>query len=351
MILIRTILVLLFFVPLVHAEDVYPNVHGFLVNKDDDWYKKCIQVRDEHPPSGDFPSEQETKSLADCSASDIYYDTIQMPGATSNDWLRVRNCAFRQSDNAVLMMLYANGLGVSRNIDLAMNYSCKIGIEIGSSPVDLADRLRHLAKIQKDGIGTFDLCDDIESKGLATHCAEMRDSGPEKERKLRISRLTNEWNASQRASFNKLWWALSEYARRHGFEEIDQSGRDGPSAVWEHQDQATVIDPFLSSMKAFEEGNLPRYSDEEFEHLDRELNQLYKRIMEANLGKGSYLGDTLISKDGIKHTQRAWLKYRNSLVDFGKVKYPKVSEASWKAFCTKQRNEQLLKLLSLTAQK
>ncbi len=283
---------------------------------------------------------------------DLYYNVLEKAAATNEDWLKVRNCAFKQNDNAVLMMLYANGFGVLKNFDIAMNYSCKIGISIGSQPSDLSSRLNHLAMLKKGRIERFDICSDIESKGMATFCSEMSDSRRDKGRNIRIANITMKWESSQKASFAKLREVLNEFAKRHGYEEINQYGRDGPSRVWEYQDQATVIEPFLTDIEEFEKGNLPQLSGKEFVELDNKLNQIYRQIMSVKTeGPDSPLGDTTISKEGIKHTQRAWLKYRDALVVFGSVKYPSVNPAAWKAFLTERRIEQLSELLIFAEQK
>ena len=89
-------------------------------------------------PSGDSASESDRAALRGCDAEALYYGL-----GVSPDFVRARQCALeaRQTpglpqpmDSGILMMLYANGLGVPTNYDLALRFAC----EWAEPPVDLA---------------------------------------------------------------------------------------------------------------------------------------------------------------------------------------------------------------------
>jgi len=52
-----------------------------------------------------------------------------------------------------------------------------------------------------------------------------------------------------------------------------------------------------------------------------------------------------IDKAGIQAAQRAWLRYRDAWVEFGKVRYPAVPAHAWRAWFTRQRIDMLKELL------
>lgn len=110
-------------------------------------------------PAGDEPTPEQAKSLEGCDSERLYY------GKHTPDNLRqARHCAFIEREGydlptvsgpAVLMMLYANGLGVERNIELAQLFNC----EIGGSVEEIQARRRQLeafAKAEKPR--EFDVC-------------------------------------------------------------------------------------------------------------------------------------------------------------------------------------------------
>jgi uncharacterized protein YecT (DUF1311 family) len=53
----------------------------------------------------------------------------------------------------------------------------------------------------------------------------------------------------------------------------------------------------------------------------------------------NYLGTLM--PEGLRSTQRAWLKYRDAWAVFGAARYPQRTAAEWKAWATRQRITQL----------
>jgi uncharacterized protein YecT (DUF1311 family) len=76
--------------------------------------------------------------------------------------------------------------------------------------------------------------------------------------------------------------------------------------------------------------------------LDKELNETY-RLLKASADP-KFREGTVTWVD-IREAQRAWLDYRDAWIKFGKVRYPAISEPSWKAFFTEQRLKMLKELL------
>ena len=133
----------------------------------------CASVADSAPPVSDLPTPGQAADLKGCDAEALYYG-IGRPA----DPARARLCAFVQrqakadignlSDafqgDAMLMVIYANGVGARRDLRLATRFAC--GID--SAPAEFDGRVADLTSRRKSrsaGQG-FSFCDDITS-GLA----------------------------------------------------------------------------------------------------------------------------------------------------------------------------------------
>src|SRR5260370_35756380 len=115
-------------------------------------------------PSLDQPTPQQAKALAKCSSMNLYYGL----GAPA-DPVRARLCAYtelgekRANDDYflgadTLMMVYANGRGVARNLDLALRFACE-----GNTMPDSGSRVQHLVELKPKNSKEpdFDVCEDL----------------------------------------------------------------------------------------------------------------------------------------------------------------------------------------------
>lgn len=324
----------------------YPNTESFgtSVDKNADWYRQCVQVKDVTPPTSDIPAKKITDSLAKCDAEDLYYSAIGETHPNSAEWGRVRACAFATKDNAVLMMLYANGLGVKKNMDLSLKYACRVD----SAPAEMEGRVAHLQDIKQAGSGKskklFDLCDDITSGYMMGYCAHLGEQQEQKARARWLRDFAGRLTPAQRSEFKKLQDLEAGFAKAHGEDETDLSGTARGMMVIEAE--ASVNDRFLKDLGRFEKGELPRYTNTRFKALDRQLNQAYQRVMHAKSeGKEGTLEYSTVTKKDVRNTQRLWLKYRDAWVAFGHVRYPAVPAYSWEALLTQRRTKQLKDLV------
>jgi uncharacterized protein YecT (DUF1311 family) len=51
------------------------------------------------------------------------------------------------------------------------------------------------------------------------------------------------------------------------------------------------------------------------------------------------------SAERIRNTERAWLAYREAWVEFGGLKWPKVSADSWRTWLTQERTAELKQMV------
>jgi uncharacterized protein YecT (DUF1311 family) len=233
----------------------------------------------------------------------------------------------------VLTMIYANGRGVPRNIDLASRFAC----EAGGAPAEIASRLQHLEHLRTGrGVDAFDLCDDITSGYMQGFCAAKEARFDDVRLALGLSALTAHWTAAEQAAVHALKAATDTFIVTHSNNEVDQSGTGRAAFVLERRSE--LKDGFLASLRACEAGQLPTFTAAHFRRADAELNAVYAKALKAG-ARGTVTGS------GIRATERVWLGYREAWVRFGAVKYPSTTADSWRAWLTRERATMLRALL------
>ncbi len=304
----------------------------------------CSQTASVSIPVADKPTEKDKQILRECSSNQLYYGYGNPP-----DPINARKCAYLEFESSntidesfygssILMMVYANGEGVERNLDLALKFACEDG---GGQIVEYEGHILHLEQLRNNNVATsekFDFCDDTQSRLMMGRCADRDAQISSAEREIEFSKLLLSWNERQRSEFEKFRTVWKSYLAV-SIEEIDYNGAmsvpDGIHAKSKKQDD------LLWSLQNFEQGKFPSFNEGAFEQTDRELNQIYKKIQSAREDDAIEFSWGSVTKENIKIVQRAWLKYRDAWVVFAKQKYPSVSTASWKTWLTRERVEQL----------
>jgi len=151
--------------------------------------------------------------------------------------------------------------------------------------------------------------------------------------------MTRGWNDAERAALTALLSAGEEYFG----DVIYESGFYGSAAAANATSERSALqDGLVSSLQSFASGQLPSDCPTCFRAADEELNRTYGKVLRANFDQ-SYG----ISRQGIRETQRKWLRYREALVTFGGIKYPQVSADAWRTYLTLGCTEHLREMLSL----
>ncbi|HBF50080.1 MAG TPA: DUF1311 domain-containing protein [Massilia sp.] len=291
-------------------------------------------------PAVDRPSAAQQAALASCDAPALYYG-IRQP----RDFVKARHCAFTPDKDddvfskkaGVLMMLYANGQGVQRNLQLAKKAACSAG----GAPAELSGRLAHLAELapgKSEAGKPIDFCDDITSGMMMGYCSSLGAAQGDVKREREIAAIAAKFKPNERAAFSRLLNSLSRFVEARGGNEVDLSGTARGAMVVEEEDAQK--DAFLAALQAFERGKLPRFSAAQDQAIDRELNTVYVQL--RRLPAQEY---TTIKMADIQATQRIWLTYRDAWVEFGKLRYPAVPAHAWRAHFTQQRTAMLKALL------
>jgi uncharacterized protein YecT (DUF1311 family) len=263
--------------------------------------------------------------LAKCDSEALYYGFGSKP-----DYPTALQCAWYErahpdSHNAnmsrgagVLTMLYANGRGVAKDPDLAMRFACE---QQWASPAEMDYRLHHLMDI-KDGKPqqtAFDNCDDITSGLSMGRCTEVHQRFADADRARKLSAITAKLTPSQRQLYDRLYSAEDNFEIVRVNNEIDLSGT--ARAMYQLADRGKLRDQFLINLQRFSKSDIPQATAADVKNLDAQMNVLYQKIMQAP--EDPFPG--MVKPQGIRDTQRAWLKLRDAWMDFSKSAYPTLS--------------------------
>jgi len=289
----------------------------------------CASVKDLKLPAADKPAPAEEKALASCVSLDAYFGFGQPA-----DPVKARKCAYAEIDRgakapllggkAVLMMVYANGNGAARNYDAAIKLAC----ELGGAPGDDAGRVYQLDRLKKQNWtgNNFSVCDHSSGREMYEQCAILTERFDKIERDQKFNALIAAWKPAEKRAFH----TLMEEANK--FYEVQAKNGVNLEGTFEVQEEIFFKNNLLSALEAFERGELPKYSAEEFQKSEAEEQAAYLRTQN---GPDTKWGT--ITRESVRKSQDAWLRYRNAWTAFGRQKYPSVSEQSWKAWLDQDR--------------
>ena len=302
---------------------------------------QCAMLAKLSYPAADMPNATQKAALKNCNVTKLYYGIGQR-----QDAVKARQCAFMPDTEddvfvarkGVLMMVYANGEGVARDLSLAKKAAC----EAGGAPAELDGRLAHLRALAANPdnkTARIDYCDDVTSGLMGGYCSSVQTGLRDAERERALTALTRSWKPNERAALQRLRQAAEAFIDARGSGEVDLSGTARASMVLNEEKRQR--DAFFASLKAFEAGKLPRSGSAAYAARDRELNAVYQQL--KRLPESQF---TTVKMADIQATQRLWLRYRDAWVEFGKLRYPSVPADAWRAYFTQQRTVMLKSLLS-----
>jgi hypothetical protein len=296
----------------------------------------CAAVKDVELPAADRPIPAEEKALAHCASIDLYYGLGQPA-----DPVKARKCAYAEmirdakapiGGKAMLMMIYANGNGATRNFDVAIKLACSLG---GASGDDTG-RVYQLDRLKKQNWAgnNFSVCDHSSGREMYEQCAILSERFDKIERDQKFNELTAGWKPAEKKAF----LAFMEEANR--FYEIQAKNGVNLEGTFEIQEEIFFKKNLLSSLEALERGELPNYTSEEFQRAEAAENAPYQR---TQTGSDDHWGT--VTRQGVQKSEDEWRHYRNAWIAFGRQKYPGVSEQSWKAWLDTDRTVMLNRFL------
>jgi len=302
----------------------------------------CRAVRDRDPPAADAPTAAEAAALRGCSSEALYYG-IGMPA----DPVRARHCAFLEaqageadgqplhlfSGRAMLMTIYANGVGARRDLDVAIHLAC----QVDGAPAESHGRVSRLAQLRDERwTGTdFHVCDDITSGLAGGYCAGHRASIAELRREAEIERLTAGWPDDHRRAFQTLRAAHDAYLDARVEGELELSGT--LRIAIQVEEQQAHRDQLVEMIHLLERAGAQPFRPNAFPAADSDLNAAYRAAL-----RGDPDDETVAARvEGIRSAQRAWLRYRDAFLDFASLRYPRTPRGALAAWLTVQRTELL----------
>lgn len=297
----------------------------------------CNQATNVVIPKEHLPPLGISQQLKNCDATNLYYGFTTPPNLEQARW-----CAYQNPDQDdhydILTMIYANGKGVSKHLDLAIHFACKGGF----APAEIEGRVKHLLVLKIEHTNTeFDICDDITSGYMMGVCAKHQQLKQLSVQKKTMDKLMNDFNGMSQETFFKLQHAAQHYFETRIKNEVDLSGT--ARAAWMIDEENKLKQAFTEILTQLKNKTFPVFTAKQLIDADRELNAIYLRIQKNKNNKK--LTYTTINSDGIKKTQGAWLQYRDAFAAFVVVQYHAVDAVSIKALLTKQRVKMLKNFL------
>lgn len=294
----------------------------------------CRRLRGREPPAADRPDAATAAALEGCDSEALYYG-IGVPA----DPLRARQCAFLEAEReggdgpfsgrAMLMTIYANGIGATRDLDVATHLAC--GVD--GAPMESHGRVMHLAELDAQGWtgSDFHYCDDITSGLAGGYCAHHGARIAGAERAAALAALTAAWSEKEKLALGRLQRAHAAYAEARSYGEIDLGGT--LRAAFQVEAEEALNDELLDMLRRLASGDAPRFTAAQFRAADAELNAEYRKVMSGPFEDYPGAG----TKAGIRSAQRAWLGYRDAFLAFAAETFPGVPRHSLGAWLTRQR--------------
>ncbi len=305
----------------------------------------CASVAAAAPRATDLPTRAQATALAGCDAEALYYG-IGRP----RDPAQARLCAFAQrgtkaddgsgfSGNAMLMTIYANGIGARRDLRLATHLAC----EIGGAPAEVDGRVADLAaKAAAHWTGhDFSWCEDVTSGLAGGFCAAHDQRIAAAKRQKLLDAFAAGLHGAAAARFADLRRAQATWAQARGGNEIDLSGTlRGAFVVQEEELQDR---DFLDMIERLRAGRPPPLGAAQLRAATVRMNAVLARIAAAGPAQMANWGT--VTKQGIADTQAVWAGYRNAWGAFAAAAYPAWGSAGAEAWVTMKRADMLAAFL------
>lgn len=304
---------------------------------------QVITARPLHAPQ--FTGPLNADELNECDSRSLYYGFDADP-----DYPAALQCAWHESAHpkpgiadmfrgvGVLSMLYANGRGAARDIDLAARFSCE---NEWAAPAETRDRLRRLESL-RSGVAPdspFDLCDSTTSGLSGGQCTSVRTRLAAAERERKFAEATGNLPPAQQILYEKLRAAAKKFADART-NEVDGTGTGRVSFAL--SDRNRILEQFLINLQRFSKLDVPAASPADVQRLDAEMNALYRQFMQ--LPDDTRLGGSTVKPAGIRETQRTWLQLRDAWLEFAAAAYPGLSADRVHAQLLRLRLNQLRRL-------
>lgn len=313
--------------------------------RDRDWQQICRQATAAPLQQPQIATPLATDRLPACNEQDLYYGFHGKP-----DYAAALQCASYERTHpkpgeanmfygpGVLTMIYANGLSVPRDFNLAIRFACE---QKWTSDSEMELRIGHL-EAMRDGRADrnrFDLCDDITSGLSMGACTSIQTSRADAVREQQIETLATRLPESAKPLFGQLRRAEAAFEDTRSGNEIDLSGT--ARGMFQLQETKRLRDQFLINLQRFSSGDLPKASGADVAQLDHTLETVYQDVQRAPADTWKY---GTIKPDGIRKTERTWVALQDAWVEFAKQAYPNLDPNAVRVQIIRLRLRQLRSL-------
>jgi uncharacterized protein YecT (DUF1311 family) len=264
-------------------------------------------------------NEDDFRKAARC--AQFYWDSESRPG--------------EDDDSATLILLYANGQGVARDVDSAIRVVCKIRSTIETDKVlnRLIVELAAAKSAPATKVYTYCNLGFELDQGTEYRCAQEGFEDAQNKRLDHLKMIASKWTTAQRISFDAVLKANAAYADANSSAE-SPPGTGRGSFMLEAQDN--INQEFAADIDRLEQGRLPKASHLDYVHADQDLNSGYRKVW-AELVQTRAQDPDEPGPGNLLAAERAWLVYRDAFVAFAKLRWPQVSGDSWLTFLTRER--------------
>jgi hypothetical protein len=298
----------------------------------------------------------------DCDSTAFYFGI-----GRDKDFAAARTCGFIERFNhvdkdgsmftgpGILSMVFANGEGGPRDLDLARRFVCE---NKEAAPAEIETRLALLDKIaaalqppppaqpgqfppppRPQPPPHFSLC-ATSSTGLSWGwCTTLQVRINDAKRYDEMVKIVDGLTPQGVEAFKKLQTAEGDFETVRSSKEVDLTG--AARAAWTLQEQDRVRAQFVSDLKLF---STPGFSEPvTVAVVDGLVDKDYASV---RLNGASLFRGTTITVAGVDETQRSWLKYRDAWRAYEGVVNPTVSGDAVATQIGRERLTQLHKLLN-----
>lgn len=300
----------------------------------------CRVVKTSAPPAGDRLSVAQISALKGCDSESLYYGEHGAP-----DYVRARQCAMAETQNgqadadkvfggyAILMMVYANGLGAPRNLDLATHFACNLD----GAPAEMDGRVLHLARMKTaKSSKRLDFCDDITSGRAQGECASRDATKVDVKRRAGLDALEARIAPGARTAYAALRKAAYAYADIHSRNEVDLTGTARGALVTEEEEATRAA--FVKQIRQVLDGKVAAAGSAQAHAADAGLNATWRKLKAHGDPLQKY--GTVVLPDVLK-TQRTWLTYRDAFIAFALAQAPGASTEGLFVALTRDRADTL----------
>ncbi|ARJ65083.1 hypothetical protein WV31_05100 [Magnetospirillum sp. ME-1] len=294
----------------------------------------CARFEAIQLPAEDIPDPNDLGTLKTCDSEALYFGLGSPPNphaARICAMARYRQDGASYEGAAVLILLYANGLGGERRMDVAISLACRYP---GPHVEDLYTR-----QMSQWSGSNYSWCDSGPNDTSNDWCAIHTHRIEGITRNAALDNLARRWPPPAAAkAFTRLSAATEEFITTQVGNEVDYSG------TLRHYDYRAADtwarETFLEELNAMADGSPPYHGAEKAGPTNSHLNAVYRAVMRVPAETFARKFGTIDQK-GIKVTQAAWIEYRDAWIAFASQVDPHFRRDAVENWINQDRIEEL----------